>query len=116
MKNDLSNLTEGQKLFCIQRGEVIFELNKDLNFAIKASGESYSKEGKLYSDSKHPSLFKSAKHAGKYFASIGTKKTRDIWINVYGYYVEVFNHEVDATYNHRDNCLTTIKKTLEWEE
>ena len=75
IKNDLSSLKVGDKVFHITYGDIeVLQICKNDGYPLNVGVSWSSLKGRLSEDHKHPSLFLSAKHASEYFASIKEKK------------------------------------------
>ena len=86
IKNDLSSLKVGDKVFHITYGDIeVLQICKNDGYPLNVGVSWSSLKGRLSEDHKHPSLFFSAKHASEYFASIKEKKPIHVKYYVYDY-------------------------------
>ena len=126
IKNDLSNLKVGDKVFSTSLGEVeIKEIDYiERNYPVNASHTWHTICGRTSKDHKYPSLFLSAKHALEYFASIKEKKPIHIKYYVHDYLNKDGVH-FTLTSKHSNSSVcsdeiylgcTEINKTYEIEE
>jgi hypothetical protein len=127
IKNDLSSLKVGDKVFSIFHGEdvirAVYSEDNPSTYKIETNEDSYTLDGKNENVNKHPSLFLSAKHASEYFASIKEKKQIHVKYYVHDYLHKGVLHRVDRDSSELEMSdgeiylgCTEINKTYEIEE
>jgi hypothetical protein len=127
IKNDLSSLKVGDKVFRIPYGEEeVIAIIKNEVYTIQTKNLAYTIEGKYLLGDKHPSLFLSAKHASEYFASIKEKKKIHVKCYVHhilgstgkNYTITYTLEDIKPIINNNEKYLgcTEINKTYEIEE
>jgi len=125
IKNDLSSLKVGDKVFSIGKGEeTIQAIDNTMRYSVKTKSDAFMTNGMRTSEDKHPSLFLSAKHASEYFASLKEKKQIHVKYYVHdlldnkGFEYAVISCNITIPYPYYDKYLgyTEVNKTYEIEE